>query len=415
MKNLFIFFSFVFFFIPYGLNAQLKIDADIRNRSEFRAGYRIPINAAVNPSFFISQRTRFLFEYKKEKLSVKTSFQDVRIWGDEIQGVDIPAIGLHEAFAQLQVGKYSFIKVGRQELIYDDHRLLGNSDWNMAGRSHDALLYKFKSEDYIIDIGGAYNQLSESYFKTLYTSANYQTLVLVRAEKLVKQTSISIIYIGDAYQINDSSFITNWRNTAGPSIVFTGNKLEATGRVFFQMTENIDALQQFGYMVNTKIKIKFDKINVWGGYDHLSGDNSEKANDACFNTLYATNHKFYGTMDYYLAIPKDTYGKGLKDFYAGAQYICGPKSSFQIDLHQFFIASPISEGDPAPETINENLGVETDLQFSYAIMNDVKLTVGQSIYFPTATTGFIKSVERQKTSYWTFVLLAVSPQLFQSK
>ena len=37
-----------------------------------------------------------------------------------------------------------------------------------------------------------------------------------------------------------------------------------------------------------------------------------------FNTLYATNHKYYGFMDYFIDIPRHTYGLGLIDIHAKA-------------------------------------------------------------------------------------------------
>lgn len=39
------------------------------------------------------------------------------------------------------------LKMGRQELIYDDQRLLGNLDWGNLTISHDALLLKYENKD----------------------------------------------------------------------------------------------------------------------------------------------------------------------------------------------------------------------------------------------------------------------------
>jgi len=52
------------------------------------------------------------------------------------------------------------------------------------------------------------------------------------------------------------------------------------------------------------------------GVDYLSGDDGEdETKYKVFNTLYATNHKFYGFMDYFLNLPVHTYGKGLMDMH----------------------------------------------------------------------------------------------------
>ncbi|MFI5172124.1 MAG: hypothetical protein ACHQFW_07010 [Chitinophagales bacterium] len=168
-------------------------------------------------------------------------------------------------------------------------------------------------------------------------------------------------------------------------------------------------------MINTKLKLNSAKNNLWIGYDHLSGDNDTNEHDQCFNTLYATNHKFYGNMDYYLNIPKDTYNDGLRDIYAGAKFMLGSRSSIQVEAHQFYLNNEIIVSDPEIKTYNKNLGFESDVAFTFVIMNDVKLLAGQSIYIPTSTTAFVKSVEDAQPSFWTYLSLNITPQIFQSK
>ena len=46
---------------------------------------------------------------------------------------------LNEAWAKLNFDEGFFAQLGRQSLIYDDERILGGLDWNVAGRYHDAL------------------------------------------------------------------------------------------------------------------------------------------------------------------------------------------------------------------------------------------------------------------------------------
>jgi hypothetical protein len=41
---------------------------------------------------------------------------------------------LNEAWAKMNFGEGFFAQLGRQSLIYDDERILGGLDWNVAGR-----------------------------------------------------------------------------------------------------------------------------------------------------------------------------------------------------------------------------------------------------------------------------------------
>ena len=45
---------------------------------------------------------------------------------------------MNEAWAKLNFGEGFFAQLGRQSLVYDDERILGGLDWNIAGRYHDA-------------------------------------------------------------------------------------------------------------------------------------------------------------------------------------------------------------------------------------------------------------------------------------
>ena len=67
--------------------------------------------------------------------------QDVRVWGQDASSVNRVTTDandgfmLHEAWAEIslvdtgKVIKNFSLKIGRQELVYDDVRLLGNLDW----------------------------------------------------------------------------------------------------------------------------------------------------------------------------------------------------------------------------------------------------------------------------------------------
>jgi hypothetical protein len=69
--------------------------------------------------------------------------QDVRVWGQDastnnrITNSALNGLMLHEAWAEIslldtnktKLGKEFALKIGRQELLYDDSRLLGNLDW----------------------------------------------------------------------------------------------------------------------------------------------------------------------------------------------------------------------------------------------------------------------------------------------
>ncbi|MBC8015594.1 MAG: hypothetical protein H7X79_07620 [Sporomusaceae bacterium] len=52
---------------------------------------------------------------------------------------------------------YSAIKIGQQEIIYDDSRLSGNLDW-LQPRRHDAIVVKVIHKGLHADVGAAFKK-----------------------------------------------------------------------------------------------------------------------------------------------------------------------------------------------------------------------------------------------------------------
>jgi hypothetical protein len=66
------------------------------------------------------------------------------------------------------------LKIGRQELSYDDTRLIGNLDWLQQARRHDMALLKTVHKGWQVDIGFAFNQNTDAFnvTSTSYVPAN---------------------------------------------------------------------------------------------------------------------------------------------------------------------------------------------------------------------------------------------------
>lgn len=102
-------------------------------------GALMPRNEGEEPAGFINNRARLSMEYKRSDLQMKISAQHVGVWGQDPQIDKNGRFIMNEAWAKLNFGKNFFAQLGRQTLSYDDERILGGLDWNIAGRYHDAL------------------------------------------------------------------------------------------------------------------------------------------------------------------------------------------------------------------------------------------------------------------------------------
>ena len=125
-----IFFILLFFGITKTYS-QFTVDAQLRPRFEFRHGYKTLFPNDTDPAAFVSQRTRLNFGYKTEKLNFYVSAQDVRVWGDvpQLNVADENGFSLHQAWAEVSLVSDLNLKIGRQEIVYDDQRFLRNYFW----------------------------------------------------------------------------------------------------------------------------------------------------------------------------------------------------------------------------------------------------------------------------------------------
>src|ERR1019366_1156712 len=161
--------------------AQFTLTGQLRTRSELRAGQGTLQQKGDVPAFFTSQRTRLNFGYTGYRFKIFTAIQDVRVWGQDASTINttttagLNGLMLHEAWVEInfndtvsKIENFS-LKIGRQEIAYDDQRILGNLDWLQQARRHDAAILKFSNKGWIADLGAAYNQNT-----MLNTNNNYQ-------------------------------------------------------------------------------------------------------------------------------------------------------------------------------------------------------------------------------------------------
>ena len=110
---------------------QFKISGELRPRFESRHGYKTLASPNQDAANFVSQRTRINLDYTAEKYSVYFSLQNVRVWGDisTLSKNDKYGIAFHEAWGEYHFNPKFSIKLGRQEIVYDDQRMFGSVGW----------------------------------------------------------------------------------------------------------------------------------------------------------------------------------------------------------------------------------------------------------------------------------------------
>lgn len=397
----------------------LKISGQYRTRTEFRSGYRTLVTDSSRPAFFVGQRARLMFDYKKENVQMYTSIQDVRTWGDEEQRKDLSGLQVNELWMELNLKKGFFLKMGRQELVYDDHRLFGNLDWANLTISHDALLLKYHDAEkkFKCHLGAAFNQVGEPVFGTSYNLKNYKALGFTWVKKEFAKghtlSALAIVNGMNSTKVGSNELKATY--TIGPLYNYNFNGWKTTLGTYFQGGKTESNLSVFAFMLNAYAEKKIKTFSFGLGADYLSGNNDQTTiatESNSFNTLYATNHKFYGYMDYFLNIPADTKQRGLVDLYARFGISPTKKTDLTLDIHHFSLAN---ENNLGINKIKKPLGTEADLLIDYKPSPIIHLQFGYSLLLATKNMEYIKSGNANDFNTWAYLMLKVSPTLLYNE
>ena len=395
---------------------QFEMSAEIRPRLENKHGYKSLIQTNADGASFVSQRTRLNFNFQQEKLKLGVSLQNVRVWGDiSTLGADDKSTMLHEAWAQAILSETFSLKFGRQEIVYDDSRIFGNVGWAQQGRSHDALLAKFKLSDKSkLDLGFALNADGQAGVDNLYSNAaGYKTFQYAWFNTKANKLGISLLLLNNGVEYDASgSQEVDYTQTIGTRLTYEEGKFGADFSAYLQggsLRGNDVSANYIGGNLKYNVSPEF---NFGGGIEILSGkDTNDSSSDVkSFVPLYGTNHKFNGWMDYFY-VGNHGGSVGLVDLNFTLAY-AKDKFSSKVIPHYFSSAADIYSGSTKMEN---KLGAEIDINLGYKIASNIMLNVGHSMMFATDSMEVLKGGDSEETNSWSWVMFTFKPKLFSTK
>ncbi|KAA3603951.1 MAG: hypothetical protein DWQ06_05690 [Calditrichaeota bacterium] len=389
---------------------KFELSGEIRTRGEFSGK---DFNSDTDGETFGLLRTRLNAKFSPlSHVNVVLTLQDSRVEGSEKNTLsNSKNLDLHQGYFDWSTinGSNFGLKVGRMELAYANQRLIGSVGWSNVGRSFDAAVFNYKGESFKADFfssrvvekntsGQSDNFVaSAGDLKTANRDFGDTDLIGIHSE-FISSDGMSVqpfVYfrttkIDDGSTATEDKSSTDNLTTLGLYYNFkmeNGLSLEADGA--YQIGKNdVTDVDTKAFMFGINASMWFgdsdQKFAVKTGFDMLSGDDGTDASENnTFNTLYATNHKFYGSMDYFLVNPTI----GLKDIFVGGAW---KKENLGLtaDFHIFKTA----EGD-------NDLGKELDLNLWWKINSAIKFNAGLGVYFPEAGDNGVWSYSGMTVSF----------------
>ncbi|VAW20676.1 hypothetical protein MNBD_BACTEROID01-753 [hydrothermal vent metagenome] len=385
--------------------AQFTLSGEFRPRTEISHGYKSLAGKSQSTSIFTVQRTRLNVMYQTEGVKTKLVLQDVRNWGGQAQLVTNEdfATSVHEAWAEVFFAPGLSLKAGRQELIYDDHRIFGNVGWTQQARSHDIALLKYE-KGIKLHFGLAHHE-NLNRRNSIYQGPDaYKNLQFIWFNKKWGGESLSLLFLNNGKPVMKlDKELTKYSQTFGGRLTLAPGAIKLASNLYYQTgkdisDKNISALN-FLLELSTKAG-QNSRIGI--GYELLSGTAwDESGKNRSFTPFYGTNHKFNGFMDYFY-VGNHINSVGLNDIYLKISHSKN-KFSFNSDIHYFASAAEIGPG------ISNYLGTELDLSAGWVINPTSKLKIGWSQLFATRSMEILRGGDYTVMQSWAYVMLSVVP------
>ena len=409
--------------------AQFSLSGEVRPRMEYLHGYSTLTDKDSDPAGFASQRTRINFNYSNDRVKMGVSVQDVFLWGSQPQLFKTSnTLSVHQAWGQYFFTPSLSLKLGRQELSYDDERIFGASNWDQQGRSHDVALLRYEGM-LRIDVGAAFNQDRQHLNGAYYRLNNYKMMQFVWLNTdIVDNLNLSLLFLNNGYQrekdmLNegnvdnaDEKKNTIFNQTLGGRIVATPGNFNIHAAGYYTMGNDMEDREISAYYIGLGVDYNLQKDWTFTlGWEHLSGtdqkdmmENPDTYTNKSFNPFYGTSHKFNGFMDYFNANGNWANSVGLNDIFTGFQY---SKKNFEISLtgHAFLTAADVIKDGNVDEKMESYLGVEADLTLAYKLSKTSNVVVGYSQMIGSETLQAMKGGNKDACNNWAYVMFTFKP------
>ena len=327
-------------------------------------------------------RTRIGISAQPHKhTGVFVQLQDARQWGEESNTLADGSgdnIDFHQAYIKIDqlFAQPLSVQLGRQEMLYGGQRLIGAVGWHHIGRAFDAVQARYGTQSYV-DLFNA--KLAEKgkrdrnfYGIYAHIAANgyaWEPYVLFEHDKNGGTDDLKRATLG----LHAKGL---FKGATGHGFGFEFESAYQTGSL---ASQDVAAFLGSGLLTYASPHWREHKLTL--GLDYLSGDDDATDGDyKVFDTLFATNHKFYGYMDFFLNIPVHTGQGGLLDIALKGEMNAAPNTKLALHMHHFALAEG---GEKA-------LGQEVDAVLTHSYNKAYRMQWGGSFFLPGAAMETMK-------------------------
>ena len=273
-------------------------------------------------------------------------------------GPEADSIDLHQAY--VTIGNHKefplSLKIGRQEMIYGEERLVGAFGWNNIGRVFDAAKLRWQNEWFgadfftsrpVIPEDGRFNVANDyDWFSGMYATSTKIPKHLLDVYFFSRNSSSKAI---------DAEPRPQFPQPSARDIYTIGGRFKSQPGQVGNLDYSVEGAYQFGDYRDRRLGVASPRLKqdafmavLQGGYtfsdawatprlgaeySYSSGDsNPHDGTHGTFDNLFPTNHKFYGYMDFISL-------QNIQDVRGIFQLKPTPRVSLAIEGHGFWLAN----------------------------------------------------------------------------
>ncbi len=434
--------TFILFAVAINMNAQFKIDAQYRIRGQALHGYKKPVAEETDAAYHVGQRTRLNLRYNHEKYSTLLSIQDVRTWGDAnnvngtgVEGKSYNNMDIYEAWVNFKFTN-SNLKLGRQEMKYDDQRHISWRNWWNTGMTYDAATYTYDNKETGLrfDLSASYNSKKQDltgndfsggtdYFGAVNPIQTHNFLYVKK--NFDNKMYVSLLAITAGYQKESDPSTLYMTNTEGLHFNYNATSKATDGifgvaNAFLQNGTDINGKKINANMLTAKLGYRTmeKKLEIAATFERLSGHDAKETDEDylaethTYNHLNGARHPYYeGYIDWFV-VPASTKGGGLMTLGLNVNYKLNAKDMVKFAFNNVSLATNVANNDGG--YYDSALASTVDFTYIRSINKDIKWMNGFSYGMPTDDFNTMKGVTDGGSNYTFYTMITFTPKFFDS-
>lgn len=222
---------------------------------------------------------------------------------------DFTQADLLQAYLQYDVGDFA-LRIGRQQLVYGDQRLLGHLGWKDVARTFDGVKAMYKAGPVKLDvfavhpsdIGLMTPSTASPQGESLVTWEDRRLMGAYATYTFAPKSGVDAYFIN--WHHNQLAAIGKGRNmnTFGARLFGKANGFDGTAEAVFQSGTWANNVSQKASAYAVKAGYTFDTWKTRLGIEYNFSPGDDKTNAATHKSFvfpFHTNHAHYGEMDFF--------------------------------------------------------------------------------------------------------------------